>query len=293
MLRNEIKRAVFSKMFLAALVLMSLFSVLSALYYIEIGSDYNPGYIERGDNIGANSGKEYAPDFPIHSLFSAWLGGDVQTLAYTAFFFLFPIGTALPFSWSYYTEQKSGYIKNVLTRTSKKKYYLTKTAAVFISGTLVALVPYIINILMVSSFIPYYYTWAGYVFYNRIYFGAIWSDIFYSNPALHMLLFVLLNALYGGLFALLSYAVSFYSKNILATLFAPFLGTLALGYIEEMYYISKSNDISRSEINPVKFLHSRSLHYLQNPQTIFIVTAAIILFVILTVCIRGKKHEVY
>lgn len=293
MLRNEIKRAVFSKMFLFALALMSLFAVLSAVYYIEIGSDYNPGYIERGDNIGTNSGEEYAPDFPTHSLFSAWLGGDVQTLAYTAYFFLFPLGTALPFSWSYYTEQKSGYIKNVLTRTSKKKYYFAKTTAVFISGALVALVPYIINLLMVSSFIPYYYTWAGYIFNNRVYFGAIWSDIFYSNPALHMFLFVLLNTLYGGLFSLISYAVSFYSKNILVILITPFIGTLAIGYFEELYYSAHSDIISRYEFDPTKFLHSRSIHFNQNPWVILAVTLIIVCFVIGTVWFRGKEHEVY
>ena len=96
MIRNEIKRSICSKAFLFALVMMTLFAALSALYYIESWSGYNPE--ELNHYVDAEGNSKYSPDFAIMSLFSAWLGGDMLSLAYTVFFTLIPIGAAIPFA---------------------------------------------------------------------------------------------------------------------------------------------------------------------------------------------------
>ena len=293
MTRNEIKRAILSKSFLLALGIMTVFAVLSAVYMIETIGDYNPGVLERDTLIGAQSGSQYAPEFPLNSVFSAWVGGDTLSMASTVFFSLIPICAALPYAWSYHTEKKCGYIKNIFIRTNRGKYYAAKTIAVFASGALAVLIPYIINILLVSAHIPYYFTWAGYNFYNRVYFGTMWADVFFTNPFLHMLLFVLLNTLYGGIFALLSYAVSFYIKNILAVLFLFFFGTITLGYTENVIYSRFITTATHFEFVPTRFLHSRSLQHFQNPWIILSVTIVLIIFAIGTVYLKGHKNEVY
>lgn len=291
MIRNELKRAVFSRTFLLALALMTLFAVLSAVFYIEEWGGYNPNALN--DAISEDGSYRFSPQFPLYSLFSAWLGGDTLSLAYTVFFALIPIGSALPYAWSYHAERKCGYLKNIVSRTTRAKYLTAKTAAVFTSGALVILIPYIINILLISAYIPYNMPWAGFNLYNRIYFGTMWADLIFTHPFLHMFLFVMLNVLYGGIYALLSYAVSFYIKNIVAVIFAPFVATLAVGYSENLIYSRYVATPVRFELDPTKFLHSRSVQYMQNPWVVLLITVLLLGFAVGTVYIKGGKHEVF
>lgn len=291
MIRNEIKRSICSKAFLFALAMMTLFAFLSALYHIESWSGYNPSALT--DNVDDTGNIKYSPDFAIFSLFDAWLGGDTLSLAYTVFFALIPVGAAIPFAWSYHVERKCGYLKNIVTRTERKKYLFAKTCAVFLSGSAVILIPYIINILMVSAYIPYYMPWAGYNFYNVVYFGTMWADLFFTHPLLHMFLFVMLNTLYGGIYALISYAISFYIKNLFAVLFMPFVVTLAVGYVENVLFLRLRSTVTPYEIDPTKFLHSRSIQFFQNSKVIFFITIALVAFSLGTVFIKGRKNEIY
>lgn len=103
-LKIELKKALFSKYFFAGLILLLLFSFLSGLYMIENWSEYNPDklyeiYQENGE-FTSN------PILPVYSFFSAWLGGDMLSLASTMFFYFLPVGAALPYAWSYHRERK-------------------------------------------------------------------------------------------------------------------------------------------------------------------------------------------
>ena len=191
LIKIELKKSIFSKTFLLGAALLSLFAVLSAVYSIESWSGYNPDYLYK---YCMENGKYISnPDFPLYSFFGAWLGGDTLSLAYTLFFTFLPIGASIPYAWSFHSEKKNGYIRNIAIRTNKINYYIAKGISVFISGALAVFIPYIINILLVSAFIPYYPNWAGYNFYNLVFFGNMWSDLFFSNPILHTMLFVMLN----------------------------------------------------------------------------------------------------
>lgn len=290
MLIIELKKAFFSKSFLAGLFLLTLFSYLSAVYMIENWSGYNPEYIyeayQKNGEFISN------PILPLYSFFSAWLGGDTLSLANTMFFFFLPIGAALPYSWSFYTEQKCGYIKNIITRTSRKNYYISKFIAVFCSGAAVVLLPYIFNILLVTAYIPYYETWAGYNLYNSVYFGTMWSDLFFSNPILHMILYVLLNTLYGGIFALLSLSVSCFIKKMIPIIFTPFLSMLLFGYAETAIYDRfYNNKLMLYELVPTRFLHSRDTHYLTIGWVVILVTIILLVSCILPILFASRSKK--
>lgn len=122
----------------------------------------------------------YNPDFPLFSFFNAWVGGETTTVAYTLFFTIMPVCTAIPFAWSYHNESKNSYIINVATRINIRKYFIAKAIAVFVSGALVVFLAFALNILIVSAFIPYCQPWAGYNFYNLVYFDTMWSDLFFQ-----------------------------------------------------------------------------------------------------------------
>lgn len=63
-------------------------------------------------------------------IFNAWVGGETTTVAYTLFFTIMPVCTAIPFAWSYHNESKNSYIINVATRINIRKYFIAKAIAV-------------------------------------------------------------------------------------------------------------------------------------------------------------------
>lgn len=292
LLKLEIKKSIFSKTFLLGLLLLSVFAVISAVLMIIAYGGKNPQYLY--EHCMENGNYLYNPDFPLYSFFNAWIGGETTSVAYTIFFTIMPVCTAIPFAWSYHNESKNGYIINVATRINIKKYYIAKAVAVFVSGALVVFIAFAINILIVSAFVPYYQPFAGYNFYNLVYFDTMWSDLFFSNPYLHMILFVLLNTLYGGIFALLSYVTSFYVKKYIVILFAPFLIMILAGYLENVIYNNIFEDsMFFVEFVPTQFLHSRSIIYQVMSLSVVTTTLVLAVFIFISICVKVRKNEIY
>lgn len=290
MLKTELKKAVLTKQFLLGLSLLLLFAVLSAAYMIESRADYNPGLVTA--NAMMDGKFTTNPDLPLFGFYNSWVGGEELSLASTLFFSLLPIGAVLPFGWSFYSERKSEYLKNIATRIDKKAYLFCKAIAVFLSGALVVLIPLLVNILLVSAFVPICDPFVGYTFYNHVFFGGLWVDLFFTNPALYMLLYVLLDTLYGGIFALLSFAFAFYVKNMLAVILLPFLFMLLFGYLEGVIQSGLPQWIP-IEFVPTRFLHSRTLNGRTVWWAVVLTTAVLLGFALLTIGIRGNKDEIF
>ena len=125
LIKTELKKAIKSKFFLLGLALMLLFSVLSGIYMIENRATYNPEvineYILQADGTYKNN-----PDLPLFGFYNSWVGGEALSLFQTLFYNLLPVGAAIPYAWSYHTERKSGYLKDIASRTDKKKYFVAK-----------------------------------------------------------------------------------------------------------------------------------------------------------------------
>lgn len=51
---------------------------------------------------------------------NSWIGGEEYSLGFAIFYFLFPIMVAMPYSWSYVQEEKSGYMRVIGVTISKK-----------------------------------------------------------------------------------------------------------------------------------------------------------------------------
>lgn len=283
----ECRKAFCSKAFLLGTALLLLFSVLSAVYMIEVRASYNPGQVLANQADGQLA---HNPDLPLFTFYNSWVGGDDLSLAAALFYALLPVGAALPFSWSYCTERKSGYLKNIYTRVDKKTYLAGKALAVFLSGAGAVAVSLGVNLLLVLAKVPLVTPFAGYNFYNHIYFGNLWADLYFTAPGLYVLLYAVLDVFYGGVFALLSFAVGFYVPSVLAVVFVPFLLTLAAGYGETALYTAWAA-AAPVEWVPPYFLHPQVPHYQVMGWAVALVTALLLAFALLTVCFRGVRHE--
>lgn len=283
----ELRKAFGSKKFLLGMALLLIFSILSAVYMIEGRAGYNPGGILESMKDG-----EFVqnPTLPLITFYNSWVGGDELSLAASLFYALLPVGAALPFGWSYYVERKNGYLKNIYSRVDRRIYLTGKSIAVFLSGAAVVAISLIVNILLVLAKIPLITPHVWYNLYNHIYFGNLWADLYFSAPGIYVLLYVLLDVVYGGIFVLFSFATGFYFRNIFAVLFSPFLFMVVASYVERVVQSNITNQVP-VEFVPTQFLHPQGSYFQIIAWPVLLVTVLLLTFSLLTIYYRGVRHE--
>lgn len=277
LLSMECKKAFQNRYFVSTLIIGLLFALLSFLY--SVGT-----YEVSLKNMAMTSGN---PMHGFQGLYNSWIGGETSSLGYILFYALIPLLAAIPYGWSYCREWNEGYIKYVATRCEKKEYCLAKYIAVFLSGGLVIFIPLCVNFILTACFVPAYQPSIIYQLYYSVSHGSMWSELFYSHPLVYVLLYLILDFIFGGLFATLSYAVSLFIKNWFVVIILPFLCVLGLHYSRAMlaYRVYL-------EISPINFLHATNIE--NNASAAVITVEGLIFFLVPFILImrEGAKGEV-
>jgi hypothetical protein len=157
-----------------------------------------------------------------HSVFNKWMGSDSTSVYSLLFYILMPILVTLPFADSFFCDRKSGYIKNVLIRTPKSRYYIAKYIAVFLSAGTAGIVPLLLNLGLSSAVLP--------SLLPQITDGtfplmgtSMWAGLFYTHPYLYTGAYLAVDFVFFGLLACIALAVSFFAEYRFMVLLAPFL----------------------------------------------------------------------
>ncbi|SDZ68273.1 hypothetical protein SAMN05421736_13321 [Evansella caseinilytica] len=280
LLKMETSKAIKNKFFLTTLIIASILALLSAWYMID-----SYFYFRDMEKI---LGTDYGNPQPYgSSLYTHWLGGEFESLSSIVFFTLMPLLAILPYGWSYVNEARAGYVKTVVIRSNKWSYHLAKYMATFISGGLIILVPLVLNFLIVASFIPAITPSTLNPFPYGVEIGSMWSGLFYTYPFIYVFLFLILDFIFAGLFATMSLAISFFIKNRITVMLAPFLLLLILHYSREFLAYKYYNQTS-----PLFYLHAIGI---ENPSNMWIILTQGLLFFTLTFGVTmlvGGKREI-
>lgn len=185
----------------------------------------------------------------IRSLYKCWMGADWQSFGSIGFSYLLPLFAALPYGWSYFVENKSGYQKYLMVRGGKRNYFICKYLATFLSGGLVILIPLVYNFLLVAMFVPAIKPDVHYLIYYGISYGTMWSGLFYECPLLYDILYILLDFVFAGLFACMSLACAMILHNRITISVLPFFCMMVLHYGRTFCY-----GYFYKEISPINFL---------------------------------------
>ena len=212
LLQIELKKAFGSKLFWITLALGILIISVSAYQNIN-------GYFEFADGVKLrrefNAGKVINPLNQVFTLYNSWIGAEVSMPMNSLYYILMPLMAPLAYGWSYFTEKKSGYVKNVVTRIDKKKYYLAKYIAVFLAGGAVVAIPLLVNVLAVACVVPAYQPDMFYeMYYVMDYHYMI--RLFFSMPVLYVAYVLVLDFVFAGLIATPQFGwnESCYSRNL-------------------------------------------------------------------------------
>lgn len=243
MIRIELKKAFHNRMLyitLAIAIAIAVFSAVTNIQDYTAMEEMKAGYRYHADIPGN-------PEHEIISTHNRWIGQDTSSMGTSLFYLLLPLLAALPYSWSYLSEQHSGYVKNVITRNERKPYYLAKYVATFLSGAFIIFVPMLLNLVIVSSVIPA----AGPDISYDMYYGLLATDmltsVFYTKPILFIVLRLIMGSGFAGLIATAVMGLGQFIKKTVAVLILPFLALVGLNYLSSFF--AGDNLIELSLIN--------------------------------------------
>lgn len=213
------------------------------------------------------------------SAYESWMNISLFPMPSFLFLMVLPILAVLPYGLTYDNDRKSGWIKNIYVRTERQSYMRVKLGLAFSSGMLVVIFPLVLNFLLAMACLPLKnpQLCSG-LMRNR----NIWCDLFYQNPMCYVLLFTLLDGVYGGLMSMLAVLLSHSTDYGFLVGIMPFL--------YHMFLFSFFNLAGHGEYAPAQFLSGGvSVNYYVE----YVIIGILTVLVFLIAYRKGTKSDVY
>jgi ABC-type transport system involved in multi-copper enzyme maturation permease subunit len=284
----ECKKAIFNKFFLMVIVIGCIITLFS--FFPRVQTYYHDMALDA--RLSAEQDVVYNSYAPMESLFAYWIGDDSMTSGSVLYFFLFPLLIAIPFGWSYCSERRSGYIKNMVIRAGRTKYHLSKYIALFLSGGLAMVMPLLFNFLLTAMFVPAVLPDVSYITGYGIGANSLFSMLFYTHPFAYVFTYLAVDFVFCGLLACLCFAVSSFIKNRVIVVLLPFF--ILLGFHYFCYsFIYTSMSIVYSELSPMHFLRPVPAAYDTNWIIVTVEIAILFIVTFFATVVRWRRHEIY
>lgn len=196
----------------------------------------------------------YPMTCPINS-FQGWIGNDVVSPHAFLFYFLLPVLAIIPYGTSYFEDLHSGYIKQIVLRTEKKHYFISKYLAVFISGGTSVTVPLMVNFLISNLLLPSFVPQV-----EQNYFVSpihMWSRLLFTHPYVYILGLIVITFIFSGLLADLALTISLIVDYKFIVMVMPLIiyiflysimGTLGLNEFVPFYFLKPGTEICNGYI---------------------------------------------
>ena len=156
------------------------------------------------------------------SVFYKWLGVNNIFFAGSIFFLILPLLTALAYSWTVSYDRSTGYIRQIITRCGRARYFTAKYLVSFLSGGMVFTGALLLHFLLLATFSPAYEPVPGDLasFMDPNHFCSV---LFYQHTYLFMVLWLLTSFLWGGAMACIGTAAGMFIRKHLIVGIVPFL----------------------------------------------------------------------
>ena len=216
MIKSEIKKGITGRGFAAALAIGLLMMIGCEIWLMEYVSNFDPRDIDLANN-------KHGVLMADISFLQVWMGNDVfSPFGLTFYMVFFPLVAALPFAASYLQEKNSGYYIYPVSKVGRKKYFFAKTVATFLLGGMAVSIPSIVSLIIALMKYPILYLpsemsqsgVSGIDFMGKLYF---------ENPLLYALAYILVDFVIGGLIACISMACSLMTDNTFSVIVIPMI----------------------------------------------------------------------
>ena len=179
------------------MLVLTVLAVIGAVYEISL-------YVGNWDWIIEKFANESYDYHTIYSCFNMWLPMRGGTDAASLFFTLLPLLALMGYAWSLAADPHSGYIAQLATRAPRPHLYGARYGAVFTSAGLLAVVPLVVNFVVLACFLPAYIPSVV----DRMYIRAcphrrLLVGLTLTTPLLYVVLRCILNYMLCGLWAVM------------------------------------------------------------------------------------------
>jgi len=155
-------------------------------------------------------------------LIQSFLGGDCQTGTPEVFRILVPLLAAIPFSWSYFEDYRSGYLKTVFSYTGRAAFLYVRYLVTFILGGAATVLPLIFSLILCAAYWPNYQP-IIYELHGGPLATQFLAPLFYNEPFLYILFYILLMFIIGGACAGLGLFIGVMAKKRIQIYALPLL----------------------------------------------------------------------
>lgn len=223
------------------------------------------------------------------TLYNCWIGNESSTFGFSLFYFLFPVVCVVPYGWSLASEMQSGYLKNIVTRANRKRYFVTKYWTTFLGGSVAGTLPLILNLFANAMFIPPIKPDIWYPYYMMLQTDFL-SDLFCEYPLIFNGLYFLFSAIYFGLIAGCAWSFSFVLRNKTLSVIVPVGVLLLLHYISGLVSYSSC----KYDLSPLYCIHPTPVRYHSSGWVLLTYMIIMVVFSYAVAKIKGnEKYEVY
>lgn len=217
-----------------------------------------------------------------HSVFTKWIGGELFSFEYFAFFMIIPLLANLPCGNGVAVDVKSRYIVNIISRENRRTYYAARMLSAFLSGGIVVVFPLTINLLLnavtLPSIVPHNAMGAF-----SIRNGWFLADLFYEKPYVYIAIYLFIIFVFSGLICATSAVIGIFGISPFLNLLYPFLVNIFL--------YSFLGEFEITAFTPFYFLNP-SQGYKFIPGYVLLEMGIMIIVIVVT-CTIGKKMDVY
>lgn len=161
-----------------------------------------------------------------HSVYTKWIESLSPSIFTSLLFMLMPILSAMVFSHTYRKDICKNYVHIMISKGKLKKYSLHLFICNFIIGGLVFITPLLLNLYICFLLLPD--RRPNFILDSSnamplIGTTALFPDLYYSHPLLHIFIYILLDFFVAAIFSSIALAFSLFIKNQFMIWLFPFI----------------------------------------------------------------------
>lgn len=149
--------------------------------------------------------------YPIPNVYNRWMELNNLSTASRLLHFIFPLLICIPYSFSIYSDVEFKYIYNIIVRTDKKKYFLSKLITQFIVGFSVVMYTMIISFLITAELLPLGEPFSGLQYAASA--NCILGKLFYKSPLMSTVLIMFFESVVFSIIGCLSFTFAYLLRN--------------------------------------------------------------------------------
>lgn len=277
LLRIECKRALVNKAFYISLGI----GAVLCIWLLGIQIEEVRVFHEIIQKYGIEKAGLYYP----RSLYNSFIGLDYAYLPSVILYTIFPLLVTFPHAVSYYRDKKSGYIKNVLIKADRKDYYTAKYLSVFVSGFVTTALILFFSLWISAMFFPALRPEVTTATYCPFDSSAMLVGLYYTEPLLYTLVYILLDAVFLGVIATIAIGISMVAENMLLVYAGGMMLYLIIDYIATLTGLHS--------FSPLSFLKPTQFSCNAEPEIILMELLVFVLAVAVPFLKTERKKDVF